>query len=258
MKSFFSKLEVKDVLTFSLSMLALSLSILSTYISTRQKKFETQRTLRIQLTDVLGKIAALNLELAKIPVTGASASGLTTGMKGHLIDQKRFLVRQATYISDQIPQLVSPFEYLLIAGTFADIQDVYRAEQFFRKAIEHVGQDDLDLGIITRGFARFLFTYGEPDLAREQYSAAVGIFSGDSDIMKDYRGDTYLRWGIQEHEWAYIENSGPLFDQAKAVFDSIANPLVRQRNLAQLDSRIAQTYGRSKPTPEENANAPQP
>src|ERR1043165_1600571 len=101
MNSFFSKLEVKDVLTLCVSFFALSLSILSTYISTRQKKFETQRTLRIQLTDVLEKIADLNLELAKIPAKGASASGLTVGMRGHLKDQKRFLVRQATYISDQ-------------------------------------------------------------------------------------------------------------------------------------------------------------
>jgi transcriptional antiterminator len=83
------------MLTIGISLIALTVSILTAYLNSRQKKFETQRTLRNQLTEILGKISTLNLELAKIPQQGQSASGLTADMRGHIIDQKRLLVRQA-------------------------------------------------------------------------------------------------------------------------------------------------------------------
>jgi tetratricopeptide (TPR) repeat protein len=239
-----SKLATKDVITISVSIIALSFSIISTYITLRQKKYETERTLRNQLTDVLAKITALNLENAKIPQEGASPSGLTSGMRGHLRDQQRFLVRQATYVIDQIPTLVSPFEYLLVAGTFESIDDVYQAEQFFRKAIEHSADDEMNRGIITRAFARFLFNQGEHELAREQYMAAVEIFSGDSDIMKEYRGDTYLRWATQEFEWSYPDNAETYFNEARLIFESKSNPIARQRSVARLNDHIDHIHSR--------------
>jgi tetratricopeptide (TPR) repeat protein len=224
-----------------------SFSITSTYITLRQKKYETERTLRNQLTEVLAKIAALNLELAKIPQQGASATGLTSRMRGHLRDQQRFLVRQATYVIDQIPALVSPFEFLLVAGAFESIDDVYQAEQFFRKAIEHSAGDEMNRGITTRGFARFLFNQGEHDLAREQFMASVEIFSGDSDIMKEYRGDTYLRWGTHELEWSYPDIAETYFSEAKRIFESKANPIARRRSVARLNEHIVHIYSSSSP-----------
>lgn len=245
-----SKFETKDVITICVSVVALSFSIISTYITLRQKSYETERTLRNQLTDVLAKITALNLEFAKIPQEGVSASGLTPDMRGHLRDQQRFLVRQAKYVTDQIPALVGPFEYLLVAGTFASIDDVYQAEQFFRKAIEHSADDEMNRGMITRGFARFLFNQGEHDLAREQYVAAVEIFSGDSDIMKEYKGDTYLRWATQEYEWSYADNAETYFNEARLIFESKTNPIARQRSVARLHNHTNQIYSSSLPTHE--------
>jgi tetratricopeptide (TPR) repeat protein len=244
------RLETKDVITICVSIVALSFSIISTYITLRQKKYETERTLRNQLTDVLGKITALNLENAKIPQEGATATGLTSRMRGHLRDQQRFLVRQATYVIDQIPALVSPFEYLLVAGTFEAIDDVYQAEQFFRKAIEHSADDEMNRGITTRGFARFLFNQGEHELAREQYMASVEIFSGDSDIMKEYRGDTYLRWATQELEWSYPDNAKTYLSEAKQIFESKANPIARRRSVARLNDHIDHVYSSSLPARE--------
>ena len=245
-------LGAKDVLTICISMLALSLSILSTIITVRQKKFETERTLRTQLSDVLGKITALNLELAKIPQHGISPSGLTPNMRGHLRDQLRFLVRQATYITDQIDQLVSPFEFLLIAGAFADINEVYQAERFFQKAIERTGEDQINFGIITRGFARFLFNTGEHEQARQQYAGALEIFSGDTDIMKEYRGDTYFRWANQEFEWSYVDEARSLFERAQNEFFSKANPIARRQNLERLNDHLNKIFARQ---PAENKDS---
>jgi hypothetical protein len=236
------------MVTIVISIIALSVSVLTAYFNSRQKKFETQRTLRNQLTEVLGKIATLNLELAKIPQEGQSASGLTAGMRGHLVDQKRLLVRQANYITDQIPELVNPFEYLIIAGGFVDIDDTYQAEEFFRKAIVQAGSEQVNLGIVTRNFARFLFSQGETERAREQYSVALGVFSGESDISKFYRGDTYLRWGSQELDWSYRENANQLFECARAEFDSQRNPISKRRNLQHLSSLINSTTPLERPT----------
>jgi tetratricopeptide (TPR) repeat protein len=240
----------KDVITICVSVIALSFSIISTYIALRQKRYETERTLRNQLTDVLAKITALSLENAKIPQEGASASGLTAGMRGHLRDQQRFLVWQAKYVIDQISPLASPFEYLLVAGTFESIDDVYQAKEFFRKGIEHSADDEMNRGIITRGFARFLFNQGEHGRAREQYMAAVENFSGDSDIMREYRGDTYLRWATQEFEWSYPDNAETYFNEAKLIFESKTNPIAKQRSIARLTNHINQIHSGSLPTHE--------
>lgn len=99
--------------------------------------------------------------------------------------------------------------------------------------------------ITTRGFARFLFNQGEHDLAREQYMASVEIFTGDSDIMKEYRGDTYVRWAMQELEWSYRDNAEIYFSEAKQIFESKANPIARRRSVARLNDHIDQIYSGS-------------
>jgi hypothetical protein len=187
------------------------------------------------LTEVLEKISTLNLEFAKIPENGQSPSGLTAGMRGHIADQRRLLVRQAAYLATLIPELVNPFEYLVVAGCFADIDAVDEAEIFFRKAIVQVESEPLNLGIITRGFGRFLFRLGELNQGREQYEAAVAVFSGDSDTMRFYRGDTYMRWASQELDWSFVGNASQLFERARAEFTSQQNPNSKNRNLQRLD-----------------------
>jgi tetratricopeptide (TPR) repeat protein len=219
--------------------MAFSFSIVSTYVTLRQKGYETQRALRIQLTDVLNKIVSLNVENAKLPPDGTLPPGTPPSIKALLNDQRRFLVRQATYIMHQIEPLVSSFEYLLIAATYDNIDDVYQATRYFEIAQQRA-EDDINRGIITRSYARFLFNQGEHGRGREQYGEALKIFSGDSDRMKEYRGDTYLRWATLECEWEFQKEAEALFEQAKLSFASKSSPAMRKRSVARLEKHREQ------------------
>jgi hypothetical protein len=93
---------------------------------------------------------------------------------------------------------------------------------------------------------------GENELAREQYMAAVEIFSGNSDIMKEYRGDTYLRWATQEYEWSYPDNAETYFSEARRIFESKANPIARRRSIARLNDHMDRIYPSSLPAHEKH------
>ncbi len=232
-----NKLETKDLVTVYISVVALGFSIISTYVTLRQKKHETMRTLRTQLTGVLDKMVALNLENAKLPPFGPLPPGTPSNIRSFLNDQRRFLVRQATYIMDDIEPLVSSFEYLLIAVTYDHIDHVDQARRYFEKARE-CAEDDINRGIITRSYARFLFNQGEHARARKKFEEAVGFFSGGSDRMKEYRGDTYVRWAAVEFEWERFKEAGALFERAELCLKSKLSPVSRDRSLHRLGDRI--------------------
>jgi tetratricopeptide (TPR) repeat protein len=229
-----SRLETKDLVTIYISITALSFSIISTYITLRQKNYETQRTLRNQLTDVLAKIVSLNLENAKLPTYGPLTPGTPSNIKAFLNDQRRFLVRQVTYIIDQIKPPVGSFECVLIATTYDYIDDVEQAKHYFEMALRRAG-DNINRGIVTRSHARFLFSQGEHDSARKLYDGALKFFSGDSDRMKENRGETYYRWAKSEFEWEFSENAEELFEKARENFESKLNRVTRKRSLDRLD-----------------------
>src|SRR5262249_2040551 len=139
---------------------------------------------------------------------------------GLIADQRRFLVRQAEFVSRKIGGLVSPYEYLVIAGAFDAGGDTEQAERFFGRGINQADNAP-DPGMAMRGFARYLFARGQVDEGRAQYERAIAAFAGDTDRWRFYRGNTYERLASQEHEWRDAARAEKAWQLASAEFGSL-------------------------------------
>jgi hypothetical protein len=169
--------EAKDWITFFASLAAFTMSLLSF----RQKNAEGRQAIRKQLTEVLQKLSELNTEVAKFDSL-ADRAGYPANYARLLNDQRRVWARRASYLSQRGEDLVSPYEYLVIAGAFNSIDDVEQAEHFLRLASTDQ-KNSLDRGIALRGYARFQFSQHLLENGRTNYQAAIECFAGESDRM---------------------------------------------------------------------------
>jgi tetratricopeptide (TPR) repeat protein len=215
---FFDTFQPKDWTTLLVSTFALVFSILSL----RQKAGEGRLVLRKQLTDLLEKLSELNIEVAKFRFIREKKDEYPPNYIGLLNDQRRFIVRQAAFVASRIRNLVSPYEYLVLAGGFDSIDDTYQAERLYKLASRT--NDQIDRGIAIRGYARYLFNRGRIEESRQQYSKAVECFKGDSDHLRHHRGDTYERWAGQEREWKNEPEANSLLEHSIAEYRSLTNP----------------------------------
>jgi len=222
----FTKFEPKDWITLSASAIAILLSVLSF----RQKSGEGRLALRKQLTDILEKLTELNMEIAKFAYFRLEKSDYPPNYGRLLNDQRRFLVRQASFVASKIKDIVSPYEYLVIAGAFDGVDDVSQAEHYFQLAISN-STDLLDRGIASRSYARFLFSQGSVDEAKKQYEKAVKCFSVESDRFHHYRGDTYERWANVAKDWSSEAEVNDLIEKASIEYGKLKNPRRREQEV---------------------------
>src|SRR5262249_34860779 len=147
-----------------------------------QRSWETKLALRRQLNDILQKLTDLNTETSKYRALVNTPRGAEypPNYLSLVNDQRRFLVRQAAFIVQRVSRMVSPYEYLVIAGAFDGIDDTYEAEAFFEQAVRKAA-NRIERGIAIRARGRYFFARGHLPEAREQYRAAIEVFNGTSD-----------------------------------------------------------------------------
>jgi len=216
--------ETKDYVTLFSALTALIFSSLSLF----QKRRETTASERKQLSEILSKLVDLNLQVATFNAN-ALASGMPPNTPGILGDHRRFLVRQAAFLSQEPGLRVSSYEFLIIAWAFDEIDDYEQAEAFFLKAAQ-TNSDWMSPGLALRSYARFLYKQGDIEKARKQYEASVTAFGTRHDRARYYRGDTYARWAMQELS-SDIPHAQLLFDKGEAEFNAERNTSAKQRHL---------------------------
>ncbi|MBD8544442.1 tetratricopeptide repeat protein [Oxalobacteraceae sp. CFBP 8761] len=228
----FSSLLPKDWITLTASLAALVVSI----ISYRQKSNEGRLALRKQLTDLIEKLIEVNTKYATFRL---KPTDFPASMAGHLNDQRRFLVRQANFLAQHLETLVSPYEHLVLAGAYDEINDLIQAESYYQRAIGS-SEDPFDKGMATRSFARYLFSHAPVrlDEARSHYEESVECFRGDTDRHVNYVGDTYVRWAKQELEWNNFGEGTRLLLKALTVFEQLANPTRKRVELEKVHEQI--------------------
>jgi tetratricopeptide (TPR) repeat protein len=220
---FFSTFQPKDWTTLVVSTFALVFSV----VTLRQKAGEARLARREQLTDLLQKLSELNTEVSTYRfLREAKKDEYPPNYVGLINDQRRFLVRQAAFVAAKIKRLVSPYEYLIIAGGFDSIDDTYQAEHFYQLATKT--KDQIDRGIAIRGYGRYLFNRGRMEEARQYYLLALEAFKGDSDHLRHARADTYERWAAHEREWGHPTEANSKLEHAVAEYRTLTNPS-RQR-----------------------------
>ena len=218
--------QAKDWITLCASLSALFFSIL-TY---RQKSGESRLSLRKQLTELLEKLTDLNLEAGKYR---NKKTDYPTNYLGLLNDQRRFFIRQAEFVAEQIPALVSPYEYLVLAGAFDETDDTPQADKYFNLAIASTSKK-FDQGIATRGYGRFLFVQGNLQEARLKIEAAIQCFVGEDDRSLIYTANSYERWAALEDEWGDPLERLRLLGKAIEFYDKLSNPTRRSAEVSRV------------------------
>lgn len=229
-QTFLGLFELKDLVTVTVSFGALIVSLAGFF----QRSAEAKIGLRKQLTDVLGELHKVNVELFKSndPMT---RDKYPENFGRMISDQKRFLVRQAKHLAEQIPRLVSPYENMALAVGFDDIDDIPQAETFFAHALERTS-GEFETVIVHRQYARFLFRQGRAGEARSHFQEASRILLGSTDRHLIYQGDTFERWARAEKEFGDRSKVIDLLNQAEGIFEQIGSAGGKRRQMQRLNS----------------------
>lgn len=237
------KLSLRDKIALVTSGLALILSAIAFVNSEIKGVSEKQRTIRSQLTDVLSRIIALNLENARTYRDAGKDPFYYQQVSGILNQQNAFLLQQAMYLSEQIPSLVSAVELNTIAAGNANAGDLVIAEKYYKRAIDSAG-NDYYRSLATRSYAAFLFPQRRFEEGRDEFRKAVTLLKGGDNVIRLTNGVTYQMWGYSEMQsGASPQVVDDLFQKARTEFAGIDNQFLRDTSLQGLDAT------RRNPTP---------
>jgi len=224
-------MATKDILSLVISLIALTLSLVATYRGEKKAKLERQRTIRGQLTDVLGKLTSLQLEFAKLQKDAAGNPEYVSAVSTVMGQQNGFLLDQAVYLSEQIPELVTTYELNTIAAANSNAGNFLVAERYYQKAIS-MASNNLYRALATRSYGMFLFPQGRLKEAREHFRAAIELLKGDDNLVHSSNGYSYQLWALHEFNFARSpERAHEYFEKAMQEFSSIDVEFMRSKAL---------------------------
>ncbi|CAI8990954.1 TPR_REGION domain-containing protein [Pseudomonas sp. IT-P44] len=199
-------------------------------ITLLMKGEENRRTIRSQLTDVLARLNVVNAESRKYRIETAE-TGLNPekrAMFSFYNDQRAFLVGQARYLMDQLPDHVSDSEFGLVAKALGNIGDHELACHYWEMCLERSPSDHVR-GMHSRGFGGYLFGEGYPELGRFRFQNGVALIAGTSDQRRFHRVETYLRWAAAERFAGFFSEAKEVLDKAMAEASVIRSQSVQNR-----------------------------
>jgi len=229
-------METKDLLTLIISIAAFCLSIYATVRTRRKESDERQRTVRGQLTDVLGKLTALQLEGAKLQHDAKDDPNYLQAVGNVLGQQNGLLLDQAVYLSDQYPSLVTAYEFNTIALANVNAGNFLLADKYYRHAIDGA-TPDIYKSQATRSYAVFLYPQGRLNEGRENFRRALDLVKGEDNFARWTKGFTYQMWALSEYHHAHSpERANEYFENARKEYASIDAEAVRNNAIASLDA----------------------
>lgn len=239
-------MATKDIVTLVVSGLAFALSLSSTIITLWQKKFETERALRQQLTETIGKLNGVYEQVEKLRQEKLDDWNhpAIISLRSFYNGQKLLYARQATYLIDQLPKIASEVDFNSIARAFGDNDDDKEAASYFEKAIEASSGRPLYQAMNFRGYARMLFRVGRIADGRQAYERAISLVVEKSDSSHWFQAETTQRWAEIEADIGNREQAISLLERAYALYDLIKFPTRRTegvRNLESIRKRILTT-----------------
>ncbi len=230
-------METKDIVTVSISAFAFFLSLVATVISVIRGKYEKQRAVRNQITDILGRITTTSIEQAKLfHETADKDPAYYQTVSSMLNQQNTFLIQQATYLIEQVSELVTAVEYNTVAFATANAGDLISAERYYIKAID-VSPNNYYKSLGMRSYAGFLFTQRRFEDGREQFRKSISLLNGGDNLVRYTNGMTYQMWAWNElNNAAAAKRAEELFESAKNEFSGIDNEAVRHNALNGLEA----------------------
>ncbi|UVM34386.1 hypothetical protein [Pseudomonas sp. B21-019] len=222
-------MELRDYAVIAAATAGVAGLVLS-LITLLMKSGENNRTIRSQLTDVLARLNAVAAESRKYRIETAKER-LTPdqrAMFGFYNDQRLFLVGQARYLIEQIPDHVSHSELSLVAQALGTVGDHELACHYWENSFEKSPSNYIR-GIHSRGFASYLFGQGYTELGRYRFKSSISLITADSDQRRADRAETYLRWAASERYSDFLSEAAELVGHAEIELSLIKSPPVRNR-----------------------------
>jgi hypothetical protein len=166
----------KNVSTI-LSVVALSFSFGTTYVSYRHTEVQDIQNMRQELRGILQRLAALpkeNLDITKRYKDDPSAINLAGGFVNQ---ENALLSKQAAEIARKLPKdKVTATEYYSIAIALQNSYNIQLEKEFLKLCIENA-KDFSDEIAALRLMANLEFIGGHPESGRVKYQEALNIFA---------------------------------------------------------------------------------
>ena len=226
---------LKDKISILISILAIVLSVLVAIRGEIRVGQESKHTIRSQLTSVLESMMDVNLKAGRI--TSEDSDPLYKQHALSVLNQENaFLLSQAMYLSEQIPNLVTPVELITVAYAHVQTGNQILAEDFYTRAINSSNSDyDKIMSLKTR--AQYLFLNQRFNEAREDFKKSLTLMPDNNDMANWTHGTTYFQWANYENFMVKSQNRAkPLYENAKNRFQKINNQTVRALILADLEN----------------------
>ena len=150
--------------------------------------------------------------------------------------QQTFLLQQARYVTDQIPDLVVSVEYTAMGYFYWLAGDLPAAEANYKKAVDRAPDTTYRLSAIT-AYSWFLFTQRRFEEAREQYRKGITERIQTDHFARYQKGRTYMFWGLNERNLAQASSlAEQAFESAAAEFRGIDLEALRENALKELNA----------------------
>jgi tetratricopeptide (TPR) repeat protein len=229
-------LEAKDLIAITISGAAAFLSFVAFIVSYRRGEKEKQRAVRDQITAALDKITENMLENAKLQ-NDPSANFNYIQAAGSVLNQRNsFLLKQAVYLSEILPKLMTYIDYNTIGWAASMSGELTIAETNYQKAI-HACPNDMLRALATRSYGNFLFMQRRFEEGREQFLKSASLIRGADNFARHTKGFTYQNWGWCElHNANSPKRAEEAFESARSEFSGIDNEAFRQNALAGLEA----------------------
>jgi tetratricopeptide (TPR) repeat protein len=234
----------KEILTLVASAVAIVVSVASFFMTFRQRFLENRRTTRKALTDVVSELTKVNIAFTQLALDHPGSSDeRIVEFRRNYNDQRRYLANHGAYLAQEIPELVTDIDCLIIGMAFASHGDYERAEQFHKLSVEKSPNNVIRVNTL-RTLARFYFRRGNPALGRKTYQDALEIELPRNDSMRQFVADTYLLWGRIEQDSGFLTESQRLQVLARDNAELIGQKNMREDTLKQIEM----AFGRTKAT----------
>src|ERR1700752_2743671 len=218
-------MEQKDYILISISVCALTLSLISLIVTLVQKNKETKRTIRKTLTDTLENISKINIETTKLRTSKENDNDSEDSITLRRVynSQRRVLIAHADFLILRYDKLATEIDCNILAGAYATIGDQDKAEYFWKKTVDK--SISLPIKVMNlRGFGTFLFSHGKENQARNVFNQALSLDLAENDENKIILIDTCLMLCDLETDFGTKEKYEASLTKAMELWSTLINP----------------------------------
>jgi len=232
-----------------LSGCAIAISIVSTSVTLLQKRYETLRVGRQQITDALAKIIASAYQQVETSMDAAVDQSSEQGQAkfGYIARQLTFYSRHAIFLMDRAPDIVSDADYLALAESFQQTGDYSDANRYYDLAIQKARNDFYKVENL-RMAADALYYQSDYLSGSSKYRQALAVVTGATDSERNTNGYILQTWARSEAKYNDPSRAVELFAEAEHVYLKLQSENLRRQCLGDLRNEMQRVLPQGSPT----------